>query len=125
MEGLKNEMDLNIRKYEKKINELEKELDRQKNIIKDLQDKKIVSEKQVKEIYSQFLEKDNILQKTKEEENKLAVALKEKDDRIEKLLNKDKVISEKRDYDFIIHIESLYDLMKKPFKKYIYRSQFF
>ena len=112
IEGLKKDLDLNIKKYEKQINGLEKELVRQKDIINHLQVKKLVTEKQVQEICLENAKKDNILQKVKEEENKLEQALKEKDSRIEKLLNKDKVLSDKRAYDFIIHIESLYDLMK-------------
>ena len=62
------------------------------------------------------IKKEEMIEKAKNEEKKLQEILKQKDEKIEKLLNKDEVLPDKRDYDFIIHIDSLYDLMKEGWK---------
>jgi len=103
--------------YAKSLSDIQMELGKQQQIIEDLKGNKLVSEQEINDIIANIKKNDLLLQEAKMEKTKLQENLKEKDHRIEKLLNKDVVkYTEKRDYDFIIHIDSLYDLMKEGWK---------
>ena len=94
----------------------QKELGSKEQQIKDLKEKLVIAENKIKSLNAETAKLEKSLYDERQKIYGIEKKSIVKDDEINNLLNKDNVESDKRVYDFIIHIDSLNDLKNDGWK---------